>query len=169
MNTNYVKKVVFPIEILPIVALGNALFQAIISYIVLLLFCLIYYEILHWTVLFAPLIIFPFLLFLLGMGLFLSALGVFIRDISQIIGVLVTGMMFLSPLFFPLSALPEGVRPYIYLNPLTFIMQQLREVTLWGNCPDWLGLLLYFIISCVICVLGFFFFTKTKKGFADVL
>lgn len=168
-NINYVKKVIFPVEILPFVALGTALFQAIISYVILLIFCFFYYASLHWTIFLFPLVLFPFLLLLSGLGLFLSALGVFIRDISQMISVLVTGLMFVSPLFFPLSALPEAMRPYVYLNPITFIIQQMREVIIWGNWPNWTGLLIYLSISLIIVWLGYQFFSKTRKGFADVL
>ena len=102
-NTNYVKKVIFPVEILPIVALGSALIQALISYAILLIFCLFYYASLHWTIIFFPLILLPFLLLLSGLSLMLSALGVFIRDIGQMVSVVVTGSMFVSPLFFPFS------------------------------------------------------------------
>jgi len=168
-NANYVKKVIFPVEILPFVAIGSSLFQALISYALLLLFCLFYYGSLHWTILFAPLIMLPFLILLSGMGLLLSALGVFIRDIGQLLGVMVTGLMFISPLFFPLTALPEVVRPYLYLNPVTFIIQQMRAVTIWGNMPDWSGLLIYLLVSLVVVWLGYLFFIKTRRGFADVL
>lgn len=168
-NTNYVKKVIFPVEILPIVALGSALIQALISYAILLIFCLFYYASLHWTIIFFPLILLPFLLLLSGLSLMLSALGVFIRDIGQMVSVVVTGSMFVSPLFFPLTALPEGIRPYIYLNPVTFIIQQMREVIIWGHLPDWSGFLLYLSASIVIALGGYLFFIKTRKGFSDVL
>lgn len=168
-NVNYVKKVVFPVEILPFVAIGSALFQALISYVVLLVFCLLHYGYLHWTLVFFPLILLPFIILLSGISLLLSALGVFIRDIGQIVGVAVTGLMFVSPLFFPLSALPEGIRPYIYLNPITFIIEQMREIIIWGHLPNWPGLLLYFLVSLFIVWGGYLFFIKIRKGFADVL
>lgn len=168
-NVNYVKKVIFPVEILPFVALGSGLFQALISYSILLVFCLIYYGSLHWTILYLPVILLPFLLLLSGMGLILSSLGVFIRDIGQMISVIVTGLMFISPLFFPLTALPEAIRPYLYLNPVTFIIQQMRDVIIWGNGPDWFGLSVYLLVSIIVAWAGYLFFVKTKKGFADVL
>jgi len=168
-NVNYVKKVIFPVEILPIVALGSALFQAFISFLILLVFYVIYFGSIHWTVILIPLVLLPFVILLAGLGLFLTSLGVFIRDIGQAIGVITTGLMFLSPIFYPLSALPERIRPYIYLNPLTFIIEQMREVIIWGHLPDWSGLLIYTLISLVIAWMGYFFFIKTRKGFADVL
>jgi lipopolysaccharide transport system permease protein len=169
VNVNYVKKVIFPIEILPFVAIGSSLFQAMISLAILLSFCFFYYGTLSWTIIFIPLILIPFLILLAGLGLLLSALGVFIRDIAQMVGVLITGLMFMSPLFFPLSAMPEAIRPFIYLNPMTLIIQQMREVSIWGNTPNWLGLFIYLLVSLVVLVLGYQFFLKTRKGFADVL
>lgn len=168
-NKNYVKKVIFPVEILPIVTIGVGLIQAVISYSILLVFCLVYYASLPWTIILFPLVLLPFLVLLSGLSLLLSALGVFLRDTGQVITVAVTGMMFLSPIFFPITAIPEAIRPYIYLNPLTFIIEQLREVILWGHMPDWSGLLVYTFISIIIAWLGYLFFIKTRKGFADVL
>ncbi len=168
-NVNYVKKVIFPVEILPVVALGSALYQALINLLILLAFYLLYFGAMHWTILLAPLVMLPFVILLTGIALFLSALGVFIRDIGQAIGIITTGLMFLSPIFYPLSALPERIHPYIYLNPLTFIIEQLREVVIWGHLPDWSGLSIYSLISLLIAWLGYVFFIKTRRGFADVL
>jgi len=168
-NVNYVKKVIFPIEILPVILLGSALFQALINYGILLVFCLIFYGSLQWTILLLPLILMPFLLLLLGLGMALSSLGVYIRDIGQFIGVIITGLMFISPLFFPLTALPEYIRPYLYLNPVTFIIEQVREIIIWGHMPDWSGLLIYSVASLLVVWLVYTFFSKTRKGFSDVL
>jgi lipopolysaccharide transport system permease protein len=168
-NVNYVKKVIFPVEILPIVSLGSALFQTFINFIILLVFYLIYFGFLHWTLILIPLVLLPFVILLAGLGLLLASLGVFIRDIGQVIGIVTTGMMFLSPIFYPLSALSEHIRPYLYLNPLTFIIEQMREVVIWGHLPYWPGLLIYTLLSLVVAWMGYFFFIKTRKGFADVL
>lgn len=168
-NANYVKKVIFPIEILPIVALGSALFQTIINLVILMCFCLLHYGEIHITVLLTPVVLIPFAILLMGLSLFFAALGVFLRDIGQLVGIIVTGLMFLSPIFYPLSALPEAVRPYLYLNPVTFIIEQMREVIIWGHMPDWSGLFLYTLISLFIAMGGYLFFIKTRKGFADVL
>lgn len=168
-NVNYVKKVIFPLEILPIVSLGSVLFQALISYSILLLFCLFYYGSIHLSVILLPVILLPFLILLSGLGWFFAALGVFMRDIGQIVTVAVTALMFISPLFFPINALPESIQPYIYLNPIAFIIEQMREVIIWGHMPDWYGLLIYLLVSMLVTLVGYFFFIKTRKGFADVL
>jgi len=168
-NVNYVKKVVFPLEILPWIALGSSLFHACISIIVLLAFMLILSGGLHWTVIFFPLIVFPLLLLTMGISWVLASLGTYVRDIGQGIGIVVMAMMFLSPIFYPASAFPDAYRIFFYLNPLTFIIEQARQVLLWGEIPDWGGLGIYFSVSAAVAWMGFAWFQKTRKGFADVL
>lgn len=168
-NANYVKKVVFPLEILVVVNLGAALFHAAISLAVLLVAVLLLNGFVHWTAVFAPLVLLPLMVLTLGCGWILASLGVFVRDIGQFIGVLTSALMFLSPVFYPLSALPEDLQPWLQLNPLTFIIEQARDVLLWGHLPDWRGLALYFCGAAVFAWTGFFWFQKTRRGFADVL
>lgn len=168
-NVNYVKKVVFPLEILAVVSLGAALFHALISLLVLLAAFVMLNGFVHWTAIFAPLVLLPLMIMSLGLGWILSSLGVFVRDMGQLIGVLTTALLFLSPVFYPVSALPESFQPWLNLNPLTFIIEQTREVLVWGRLPDWKGLALYFIGAGFFAWLGFFWFQKTRKGFADVL
>lgn len=168
-NVNYVKKVVFPLEILAVVSLGAALFHALVSLLVLLAAFVMLNGFIHWTAIFAPLVLLPLMILSLGFGWILSSLGVFVRDIGQLIGVLTTALLFLSPVFFPVSALPESFQPWLQLNPLTFIIEQTREVLVWGRLPDWKGLATYFIAASSFAWLGFFWFQRTRKGFADVL
>jgi lipopolysaccharide transport system permease protein len=99
----------------------------------------------------------------------LASLGVFVRDVGQTIGLAMTVMMFLSPVFYPITALPERLRPWMLANPLTFIIEQARAVLIWGQMPNWTGLLIYTVVSTVVAWLGFAWFQKTRKGFADVL
>lgn len=168
-NVNYVKKVVFPLQILPVVALGAALFHTLISFGVLLLFCLLTQAHLNWTIVYLPLVILPYILLILGISWFLAATGVFLRDVGQTTGILVTVLMFLSPVFYPVTALPDAYRPLLHLNPLTFIIEQTREVLIWNRAPDWAGLGLYLFAGAFIAWAGLFWFQKTRKGFADVL
>jgi lipopolysaccharide transport system permease protein len=168
-NINYVKKVVFPIEILPVISTGAALFHSLISLIVLLTAFLLFNSYLHWTVVFIPLVLFPLVVLTLGLSWVLASLGVFIRDVSQTIGIITTILMFLSPVFYPVSAVPERFRAFIMANPLTFIIEQSREVLIWGHLPDWIGLGIYTLAATAICWLGYVWFQKTRKGFADVL
>ncbi|RZL55132.1 MAG: ABC transporter permease [Variovorax sp.] len=168
-NVNYVKKVVFPIEILPVISMMAALFHSLISLGVFLLAFLIFNHYLHWTVIFIPLVLLPLVILATGLAWFLASLGVFLRDIGQTIGILTTVLMFLSPVFFPITAVPERFRPFIMANPLTFIIEQARDVLVWGRLPDWSGLLVYTVIATLVAWAGFAWFQKTRKGFADVL
>jgi len=168
-NAGYVKKVVFPLEILPWVTIISALFHTTVSLAVLLLFNLLLTGDLHWTIIFAPVLIAALVLIILGLLWLLASLGVFLRDINQIIGVLITALLFLSPVFYPLSAVGEDLRWLFYLNPLTFIIEQLRAVLLWGQLPNWIGLAVYFTAASSIAWLGFAWFQKTRHGFADVI
>ncbi len=168
-NANYVKKVIFPLEILPVVAMGAALFHSLVSLIVLLTAFLIFNGFLQWTLVFIPLVLLPIVILSLGLAWMLASLGVFIRDIGQTVGIITTVLMFLAPVFYPVTAVPEGLRLFIMANPLTFIIEQAREVLIFGHLPNWLGLGIYTIVASVIAWLGYAWFQKTRKGFADVL
>ncbi|MDZ7750186.1 MAG: ABC transporter permease [Gammaproteobacteria bacterium] len=168
-NVNYVKKVMFPLEILPVVTVGSALFHTLVSVLVLLCFEAIINQAVPLTALFLPIILLPLLIQALGFAWFLAALGVFLRDVGQTVGILTTALLFLSPIFFPSTALPEALRPYLFLNPLTFIIEQTRGVLIWGIVPDWFGMAVYMLVSMMIAWAGYFWFQKTRKGFADVL
>lgn len=168
-NVNYVKKVVFPLEVLPIISLGAALFHSLISVSVLLLAFVFFNGFLHWTVIFLPLVILPFMCLILGLAWIFASIGVFIRDIGQAINLIVMILMFLSPVFYPITALPEEFRPWLLANPLTFIIEQSRLVLIWGGLPDFIGLLIYTFYSILLMWLGFAWFQKTRKGFADVI
>ncbi len=168
-QANYVKRVVFPLELLPVVPVLGALFHALVSVLILLAVFLLLSGHLHPTVLLAPLVLFPLLVLSLGVGWILASLGVFARDISQVTGVLATALLFLSPVFYPTSALPEFLQPWMLLNPLTFIIEQMREVLIWGRLPDAGGLLAYLAVAGLVAWLGYVWFQKTRKGFADVL
>ena len=168
-NVNYVKKVVFPIEILPVVTIGAALFHSIISLGVLLAAFVLFNGYLHWTALFAPLVLLPLLILTVGLAWMLASLGVFLRDVGQFITIITTVLMFLAPVFYPLTAVPARFLPFIMANPLTFIIEQAREVLIWGHLPNWLGLGGYTLAAIFIAWIGFAWFQKTRKGFADVL
>ena len=168
-NANYVKKVVFPLEILPWVSLGSALFHMLVSLGVWVLAYVIFFGVPHVTVLLLPIVFLPLILLIMGVTWSLAALGVYLRDISQFVGILTTILMFLSPIFFPASALPEKYRAVLLLNPLIPVIEDTRNVLFWGKAPDLIMLLVYVVASAMIAWLGFAWFQKTRKGFADVL
>ena len=168
-NVNYVKKVVFPLEILPVIAMGATLFHSLISLSVLLIAFVMFNGYLHWTAMFTPLVLLPLVILTLGLAWMLASLGVFLRDVGQTIGIITTVLMFLSPVFYPMTAVPERFRPFIMANPLTFIIEQAREVLIWGRLPNWTGLGGYTLVATAIAWGGYAWFQKTRKGFADVL
>lgn len=168
-NVNYVKKVVFPLEILPVISMAAALFHSLISLSVLLIAFMLFNGYLQWTAIFIPLVLMPFIIFTLGLAWMLAAIGVFLRDVGQVIGMVTMVMLFLAPVFYPLSAVPEEFVPYMLANPLTFIIQQSREVLIWGRFPNWAGLCVYMLLAIIVGWAGYFLFQKTRKGFADVL
>lgn len=168
-NVNYVKKVVFPLEILPWIALGSGLFHALANVVVLVLFFIVLNGYINWTVIFLPLIFLPLMLFAMGVSWFLAATGVYLRDVGQAIGMISTILLFLSPVFYPISALPERYQFMLQLNPLTFVIEQARNILIWGTVPDFKWFSAYLIASILVAWLGFIWFQKTRKGFADVL
>jgi len=168
-NVNYVKKVVFPLEILPVVSMGAALFHSLISLGVLLIAFVIFNGYLHWTTIFVPLVLLPLVILALGLSWILASLGVFLRDVAQTIGIVTMVMMFLAPVFYPVTSVPEKFRSWLLVNPLTFIIEQAREVLIWGHFPNWLGLGLYTLIAAAVAWAGYAWFQKTRKGFADVV
>lgn len=168
-NVSYVKRIIFPLELLPLVALGSALFHFIVSLIVWIVFYLLFFGPLHFQMMWLPLVMLPLLLLTLGLSWLLASLGVYLRDVSQVIGVIVTVLMFLSPIFYPIEALPESFRPYMQLSPLTYVIEQARAVMIWGRSMQWGMYSIWLAGSTLFAWLGFAWFQKTRKGFADVL
>ena len=168
-NANLVKKVVFPLEILPWTNMGAALFHAAASVVVLIAATLVVRWSVPWTIVWLPVIAVPLVLITAGVASALAALGVYVRDISQMTGMAVNVLLFLSPVFYPATALSERWRWWFYLNPLTPIIEDVRNAALFGHSPDWTRWLLVTIAGVVVAQAGFWFFQRTRKGFADVI
>lgn len=168
-NVNYVKKVVFPLELLPVIALLSALFHAVVNALVLMLALLVAGKSLEWTAIFFPVVFLPLAVMALGFSWLLSSLGVFVRDVGQAVGIVTMLLMFLAPIVYPITAVPEQLRSFLMVNPLTFLIGQARNTLIWGHSPDWLGLAVFYLVSGCFAWLGLIWFQKTRKGFADVL
>lgn len=168
-NSNLVTKVIFPLEILSVVTVGTACFHALTSLIVLILFCLIANGTVPPTMLWIPVVWLPMALGSLGLSWLLSALGVFLRDLGQVVSVLVNLLMFMSTVFYPLSALPKPWQPLLQLNPLVLVIEQSRRVAIAGQTPSALYLLIGIPLMLVACEICFRLFKKASRGFADVL
>jgi lipopolysaccharide transport system permease protein len=168
-NANYVKKVVFPLEILPWVSLGSALFHMLASFAVWLLFFLTVFGLPPLTLLLFPLVLLPLVLLTMGLSWLLASLGVYLRDVAQVVGIVTTALMFLSPIFYPISALPEAYQPLLHLNPMTLVIEEARGALIWGKVPGWELFVPYFAVTVLVAWAGFAWFQKTRRGFADVL
>lgn len=168
-NVVYVKRVVFPLEVLPWVAIGSALFHALVSFVVLIVAQLALGHTIPWTAVFFPIVVLPLVFVAMGFGWLLAATSVFVRDIGMVTGLFTTALMFLAPVFYPLSALPKEFRWYILFNPLTFIIEQGRAVLIAGQAPDWIGLGVYSVLAVVFAWVGYWWFQRSRNGFADVV
>jgi len=168
-NRQYVKKVIFPLESLPWVLVLAALFHLAVSTAVLLIYVFVLQRHLPWTTLFLPIIFAPLALMMLASAWLISATSVFVRDVTQIIELMTMLLLFLSPVFFPISMLPDALQPFIYLNPITFIIEQVRDVVLFGQFPDFFGLGIYLCVACVACWLSLSWFRRLRYGFSDVI
>lgn len=135
-NVNLVKKVIFPLEILPIAKLAGIFVNAFVGLLIALMGILLVWNEIHLTALLLPLAWLPVVLFALGCCYFISALGVFIRDVQPTVGVLVTVMFFLSPIFYPLESVPEAYRVFCIMNPIAIYVETSRSLLLWGKIPD---------------------------------
>lgn len=168
-NANYVKKVVFPLEVYAWVTLGSAMFHAFVSWIVLTIAQLCMGVALPWTVILFPVVMLPLLLGCLGVSWFLAAIGVYFRDVAQITGTLATLLLFLSPVFYALDSIPERYRPLIQANPLTGVLEAARKVLMFGDIPSPAYFGIGLLVGVLTAMAGYAFFQKSRDGFADVI
>lgn len=169
-NAHLVKKMVFPLTVLPLVPVGSALVHALLGFVVLVAASLFGQGLpMHLTALMAPVLLLPFMVFLVGCSWILAAVGVYVRDIAQLGGVVATILLFLSPIFFPLSTLPEAYRELAWLNPLTWVVEGVRGVLFTGQYPNLHGTFVYCVACALVAALGFVVFRRLRPSFGDVL
>ena len=168
-NPGFVKRVIFPLEIMPWVVLCSSLFHAVISLAVLALVMLVGLGALPLTWPLILVVLLPLILFVLGLSWALAALGVYLRDLAQTITIVTTVMMYLSPIFYPASAVPAAFRWAIEWNPMSFFIEQARAVLIWGTLPDFSGLAMMMAGGLAVAWLGLALFQHARDGFADVL
>ena len=166
---NFVKKVIFPLEILPIVSSLAALINLFISLVLFCIFYFITHFTLSYTLIYIPLVLFPLILISLGLSFLLASLGVFIRDIGYFMNHIITILLFTSPVFFSLESVPEKFKLIMSLNPIAYLLEDARSVMVFNKNPNWSILITYIILGFIILQFGFFCFQKLRKGFADVL
>lgn len=168
-NANYVKKVIFPLEVLPWVAFASALFHAAISLLVLLLAQLLLDGQMPWTVVLFPVVLLPLVFATMGLTWLTASLGVYIRDVGQVTTMFTTILLFMSGIFYPVSALPEEYQKWMRFNPLSYIIEESRNTLLLGVVPDFARLGLYLAGGLAVAWLGFAWFQRSRRGFADVV
>lgn len=168
-NPNYVKKVIFPLEVLVPSVLGGALFHYGISLLILLVSVFLFWPTHSLYIFLLPFVLLPFIILAMGVGYIVAALGVYFRDIPHIIGVLGSVLFFTSTILFPAAQVPLPFRYFLYLNPLSYVVDTLRGCLLFGTPPDVVQYSVYSVISVLVCVSGMWLFKRMQRGFADVL
>lgn len=169
IHANYVKKVVFPLEILPWMVLLSALLHFLVSFGALVVFCLLCGVTIHAGALLIPVALLPLVLMIMGMSWILASLGVYLRDLSQVVAMLVTISLFLAPIFYPIENLPQVYRDILTWNPITLPVVQLRNLMLWAKPFEWGAWAVSLVIGVVVCQIGYWWFQKSRRGFADVV
>ena len=168
-HASYVKRVVFPLEILPVIVVVNALFHAAVSLLILVLAKILLLGGAGWPMLALPLVLAPLVLLCLGLSWFFGATTVYLRDLAQVTPLLTMLLLFLSPIFYPIQMVPAFLQPIILFSPLTIPVEQLRAIIMANQWPDWTLLGVYGLVSLAAAWCGYAWFQKTRKGFADVL
>jgi lipopolysaccharide transport system permease protein len=168
-NANLVKKVIFPLEILPAAQVLASFLLGMVWFVLLFFGSWLVMGFVGWTMLLFPVVLFPLMIFSLGISYFVAALGVFVKDTFYAVGVVLQILFFATPIFYPIAAVPEKFRWILEWNPLTVYIEQMRNVFLYGKMPDWQFLGIAVLLSLMVMQLGFFFFMRTKRGFSDVL
>jgi homopolymeric O-antigen transport system permease protein len=166
---SYVKKVVFPLEVLPVSVLGSALFHALVSLLALFAFQIVRGGRLSWTVVLLPLAALPLALLSLGLTWFLASVGVFLRDLGYAVPLVLQVAFFATPIMYPAESVPSRFRAALQLNPLAWTVESFRTLVFRGARPDWTGLMAWTAVGAVVMLLGYAWFMKTRKGFADVM
>lgn len=168
-QANLVKRVVFPLETLPVAQTLAAIASQMFGTVALLLGIVLIRHELHLTTLYLPLLLIPQLVLTLGGAWLLASLGVFIRDIVPGIGLVLTAWMYLTPIIYPETIVPDAYRPFINLNPFTPLVRSYRRIMMDGAGPDWAGLAYFSAFAVIVFVLGYWWFARTRRNFADVV
>lgn len=166
---NLVKRVVFPLEVIPIVVAFSSAATQVGGLLILVLCAIVYQGAVHPSLLFLPLIALPQLLFTVGLGWILASLGVFVRDMRHLITLALSAWMYMTPIVYPASALPENLKFLTWINPVAGIVGDYRRVILEGRLPEFGQYAFYSSISLFLFFFGYYFFMKTKRSFADVM
>ncbi len=168
-SPNYVKRIAFPVEILPCVLAGGALFHAAASWIILLAGTWLMTGTLHATALLLPVVWIPLVVCALAISLFLSAVGVFIRDTEYIVGLALSILFFLTPIFYSTDRVPQALQWILFINPVAYASENTRKVCILGLAPNWGSWLALLGVGLLFLAVFAGWFRVIKKRFPDVL
>lgn len=168
-SPNYVKKVVFPLQILPVSVLGSAIFHSLVSLVLIVATGALTTGRLPHTLLYLPLVYVPLIALTLGLSWWLAAIGVFVRDAGHAIGIFTHLLFFLTPILYPIEAVPERLRFFLWINPLAWIVEDFRRVVLWNLPPDWWWLAAVTAVALFLMAAGYAWFMVLREAFADVI
>jgi len=166
---NYVKKIVFPVVVLPIVTVGASIVQYLIGYLILLVVFIVVHPAVAWRILFAPFFLVPVILYASGLSWILASIGVFFRDISNAINPILQLLWFASAIFFPISSVPPNLQWIFWVNPIAACIDQCRRFVILGDSISWSLLLAHLLLGYLTACIGLAFFRRTRSSFADVL
>ncbi|WP_028770279.1 ABC transporter permease [Silanimonas lenta] len=166
---NLVTKVVFPLRLLPMVAVSTSLYSALVSLVPLLVFLAFSSFGLHLEALLAPLLLIPTIAFVLGFTFLFASLGVFLRDVDQFAALFARVMQYLTPVLYPSEIFPEPIRSVMRASPLAVQVEQLRDLIVFGKLPDWSDFGVSAVISFLVFLAGYWWFQRTRRAFADVI
>lgn len=168
-NTNYVKRVVFPLEILPVSVVIAALSNYVIGVVILLGAEIVFGNKIDWNIvaMIIP-VVFPLAILALGLGYIISSTCLFIRDVEQVVLFLTSLLLFATPIFYPMSALPESFRWILADSPLAFAVDSIRGIVVYNELPRYGAYFIQLTFSMLVFVFGLVWFERVKKGFADV-
>ena len=168
-NENYVKKIIFPLEVLPLVSCSVSLFHFCLGFLVWLAGYILIIGTPSASIFFFPFLFFPFILFVIGLSWLCSSLSVYLRDLPYILSLVTTLLLFMSPIFYSISSVPRNFQWILELNPLTPFIETGRNLLMQGTFPSFLNYCVCLIVGLVTFLLGFRVFSKVKRGFPDVL
>jgi homopolymeric O-antigen transport system permease protein len=168
-HANLVKRVVFPLETLPLALTLTSLINQLFGTLALLIAIVVIRHELHASLLWLPVLLIPQLILTMGAAWLTASLGVFLRDTAQGIALLMMAWMFLTPIIYPESAVPERYRPFINANPFTSLVRSYRRILLEGTAPDWPSLAYFSAWSLVLFCFGYWWFARSRRNFADVI
>jgi lipopolysaccharide transport system permease protein len=168
-NPNLVKKVVFPLEVLPGVVVLSSLYNAGIASIALLLFLLFSSFGMHWQLILLPVLMIPLIALTLGVTYLFASLGVFFRDIDQFAALLARVLQYLTPVLYPSIVFPDSIGFWMRLSPLAVYVEQIRSLIVLGQIPYWPAYLWACGWSAALLLLGYWWFQRTRRAFADVV